>query len=127
MKWQSAGLLVFVLIVSGCKERIYKVTGSSNEHFIIFEGRKNGAGPAPDSVKIYVISRSSFSENDRTTIFEGQDVGKVCYRWINPMTLQIAISGGYADRVLSSAAIDGELLRIKYVGTEDSCRWQPTP
>src|SRR6202035_1784782 len=82
-----------------CSGRTQWVPTPPNVGLLLFESRINGAGPAPDSVKVYLTKTDKRPEKSDMPIFEGQDVGRICYIWSNSRELHLRISGGYVDRV----------------------------
>jgi hypothetical protein len=67
----------------------------------IFERRVDGAVAAPDSVQVYLAKSGATPKRGDKPIFEGQDVGRICYFWYRVGGLIINISGGYVDSVSS--------------------------
>ncbi len=83
-----------------------------------------GAGLAPDSVRAYLLVTGAIPVASTQPVFEGQDVGRVCYDWLTPTELHVRISGGYVDRVASQwQSPEGRWITIRYVGTS-GCVWR---
>lgn len=117
-------VLAMMLNLTSCSENLEKVSKSPNGQLTIYEGRKYGAGIAPDSVKVYISPSSSAIPKNAETVFEGQDVGRICYNWLTPSELNISISGGYVDQIASQWQIsDGVRVKVRYVGTS-GCVWR---
>lgn len=106
-------------ITTSCNEKAtsIEVTGSSGLRVI--EKRKSGAGPAPDSVKAFLVDAPTGGLGD--LIFEGQDVGRACYK-INNGLLTFNISGGYLDVIRSQATTSGGVVKIKRDNSLP-CKW----
>lgn len=66
-------------LLESCSAHIDHGHTPSNVDLFLFESRINGAGSAPDSIKIYMTDVNKVPKKEDTPIFEGQDVGKVCY------------------------------------------------
>lgn len=116
-------LTAMTLGVTSCKERETTVSKSPDGGVIVYEHRKAGAGPAPDSVKAFLAAVTSPHPQDAVPVFEGQDVGLICYDWPKPDELDVRISGGYIDRVASQwRRPDGRSVKIRYLGTS-GCVW----
>jgi hypothetical protein len=116
-------LTAMTLGITSCKERETTVSKSPDGGVIIFERRKAGAGPAPDSVKAFLAAVTSPHSQGAVPVFEGQDVGRVCYDWPKPDELDVRISGGYVDSVASQwQGPDGRHIKIRYGGTT-GCVW----
>lgn len=112
-----------MLSLTSCSERRAAVSKSPDGRIIVYEGRKSGAGPAPDSVTIYLLIAPNVPSADVKPILEGQDVGHVCYDWPSPSTLNIRISGGYIDHVASQwVGPNGRHIAVRYLGTS-GCIW----
>lgn len=116
-------LVGMMLGLTSCIERGEVVSRSPDGKIVVYEGRKEGAGLAPDSVETYLLVAAKVPAADAQSIFEGQDVGRVCYDWSSPTMLNVRISGGYADRVVSHwSSPDGRRISIRYLGTT-GCVW----
>lgn len=110
--------------LTSCSERRATVSKSPDGRTVVYEGRKSGAGPAPDSVTIYLLTAPAVPSADAEPIFEGQDVGHVCYDWPSPTALNIRISGGYVDRIVSQwVGPNGQHIAVRYLGTS-GCVWR---
>ena len=121
-------LITVTLILTSCSEKIEKISKSPDGSIIVYEGRNYGAVSAPDSVKAYLVSSVSDSTSleNVEAVFEGQDVGLVCYSWPTSKELNISISGGYVDHVASQwQSSDGRRVTIRYTGTS-GCMWHRT-
>jgi hypothetical protein len=119
--FSTAGM---VFGLTSCSERGAAVSKSPDGQITIYEGRTLGAGPAPDSVKTYLLVAAKVPSKDAVPIFEGQDVGRVCYDWLNSTTLNIRISGGYVDRLASQwLGPDGRRIGVRYLGIS-GCVWR---
>ena len=113
-----------MLGLTSCSERRAEVSTSPDGQIVVYEGRKPGAGPAPDSVAIYLTIASTDQSADAKSVFEGQDVGRVCYDWPSPSALNIRISGGYVDRVASQwIGPNGRRIAVRYLGSS-GCVWR---
>ena len=113
---------VALVSLAGCRERMFDVGSSPDKRIQLLERRTSGALAAPDSVKVY--ARAAHSDSSKRLIFEGQDVGKICYSWIDPETLRISISGGYPDQLATAVKIEGQLVRVQYAGVTSECVWR---
>lgn len=111
------------LLLTSCSEQGSVINKSPDGHFAVYEQRINGAGPAPDTVKAYILVSRSQPSSDDVPFFEGQDVGRICYNWSASGALQVKISGGYVDRVAQVwPSPDGRRLIIRYRGMT-GCTW----
>lgn len=119
-------LVVMMLNLASCSERIATVSKSPDSRVVVYEGHKAGPGQVPDSVRSFLLPAGSSPTADEKPIFEGQDVGLICYSWPSPTELNLKISGGYVDQVASQwQGPDGLRVTIRYVGTS-GCVWHPT-
>jgi hypothetical protein len=92
----------------------------------LFEERYLSGGTAPDLLKVYLVEsgKSQVGAHDQP-IFEGQDVGAVCYQWPSADELEIRISGGYVDHVEAVwRGNNNRAVNIRYMGM-DGCVWHP--
>lgn len=123
--WISLAIPISMLLVS-CNEEIKKVSVAPRGQVIVYEARTSGAGPAPDSVKVYLLNTGAAMEGRGQPIFEGQDVGAICYTWLTDEELNISISGGYVDRIVQGwRSSKGRLVKVRYIG-EPRCKWRRT-
>jgi len=99
------------------------VKAPPNAEFTLTEGRTSGTGAAPDVVKVYLSEREAASDG-KMVILEGEDLGKICYKWRDPTTVQISISDGYVDRVRADTKIGNKVFHLQYVGPSPSCQWK---
>lgn len=124
MNAKSLSILFALLALAGCHERTWKIAAPASAHLNIVEGRTSGPGLMPDLVSVYVSPSDAPNKISRVAIFQGQDIGKICYQWIDPATIELAISDGYADRVSTEVQLKGKILRVKYVGVSPNCHWR---
>ena len=121
----SLGILTSMLLAS-CSEKINKVSAAPNGQVVVYEARTSGAGPAPDSVKVYLLNAGAAMEGRDQPVFEGQDVGAICYTWPTDEELNISISGGYVDRIVQGwRSSEGRLVKVRYIA-EPRCKWRNT-
>jgi hypothetical protein len=120
----TRALMVMMIGLTSCSESRTKVSESPDGGLVVYEGKKLGAGQAPDSVKSYLAATGSVPAANAKPIFEGQDVGQICYNWAGPNELNIRISGGYVDSVVSLwHGPDNHHVTIRYLGAAD-CAWR---
>jgi hypothetical protein len=120
----TLSLAGMMLGLTSCSERRTAVTKSPDGQIVVYEGRKSAAGPAPDSVTIYLLIAPTVPTDDAKPIFEGQDVGHICYDWPSSSVLNIRISGGYVDNVASQwVGPNGRHIAVRYLGTS-GCAWR---
>ena len=120
----ALSIAVTMLTLTSCSERMQSVSKSPDGNIVIYEGRKSGAGPAPDSVRSYLSIVGADLTDDANPIFEGQDVGRICYSWQNSTELTVRISGGYVDRVAPQwESPEGRRVTIRYAGIS-GCEWR---
>lgn len=116
-------LAAMMLSLTSCSEMTTSVSKSPDGQVVVYERRKSGAGPAPDSVRSFLAAAGTTLPSKAEPILEGQDVGRVCYTWTSPTELNLRISGGYIDRVARRwQGQDGLRVEIRYVGTP-GCAW----
>jgi hypothetical protein len=120
----AAGLGVILLVTVACTRHVREVQVPPEVGLKLYEERVYGTGPAPDSLRVY-LSRDSYDvAKNRRPILEAQDAGTVCYEWKGSNELELRISGGYLDDVLSQwSGPDGRTVTVRYKGT-DGCAWR---
>lgn len=117
---RSALILTFSGCLASCGGKTSKIPTPDYSGVDVYEKRLFGAGPAPDSVKVYITDKGSALSEEISPVFEGQDVGLICYHWIGT-NLNISISGGYADQTVHRwFGTHGHKVNINYRG-KTSC------
>jgi hypothetical protein len=108
-----------------CKTKIKRYPAPPGVRLVVVERRVAGALAAPDDAKVYLVSSADALLTDATMIFEGQDMGAICYRWASPTELHISVSAGYPDQVFSRwTGRDGRSVKLIYEGARN-CAWSP--
>jgi hypothetical protein len=93
--------------------------------FRLSEVRSSGLGvTVPDLVRVYAGPREDKPNPSSVAIFSGQDMGKICYTWLNPTTVQLSMSGGYPEWIEPSARINGKTLSVQFIGAAPNCVWR---
>lgn len=120
---RSVATAIFCGLLASCTTRTRQIPVAPNLKLRLFESRIDGAGPAPDSIKIYITNFGEYPRKTDIPIFEGQEVGRVCYVWLSKYELHIRISGGYPDNVLGQWQDKaGHIVKIVFDGFKD-CKW----
>ena len=110
-------VLMSLVILEGCTKEIRSIAGPANAGVDVKEIRVSGAGPAPDSLKIFLTKRGSGVASSDKPIFEAQDAGLVCYQWVGAKELQIRLADGYVDKLESVWRDEtGNVIVIRYLG-----------
>ena len=117
-------VLSICCLLTSCSSKSRYVPTPDGVGLFIIESRISGAGPAPDSIRVYLTSTRKLPHKGDVPIFEGQDVGSVCYRWVGAGLLRLSISGGYLDRIYAQwHGVNGRTVIITYDGT-NNCHWK---
>ncbi len=117
------GVIIICLLLLACSESVVKISTPKEFEPDLYEVRILGEGIAPDSTKVYLVNPRETITEYSDPIFEGQDVGSVCYAWPGINELEISISGGYVDHVKSEwRQKDGRSVKINYV-INTNCLW----
>lgn len=114
-----------ILSLTSCGERSVALSKSPDGRIIVYEELISRPGLAPNTVSTYLLVGATTPSEGTDPVFEGQDVGRICYDWPSPTALNIRISGGYVDHV-ASHWIDpsGNRIAVRYLGTL-GCVWKP--
>jgi len=117
-------LVIVCSLLTSCVGRLHQEPVPHDIGLLLFERRIDGAGPAPNIVKVYLTNIGTTPRTDDIPIFEGQDMDKICYKWNNKNELHIRNSDGFVDRI-SQKWGDGKGRTVKLVfdGTND-CSWK---
>lgn len=94
-----AVLLVVMLVTACARKREIEVPVPPNIGLRLIEERHYSSGPGPDYVRVYLLTAGRSVSKSDVPIFQGQEVGQICYQWGSPTALQFGIDGGYVDSV----------------------------
>jgi hypothetical protein len=119
------GIVLTLSLLASCKGETKKIPVPAEVRLDLYEARILGAGLAPDSVRVHLVEAGQSFSKDSPTVFEGQDVGALCYTWRSPRDLWISMSGGYVDHVARQVIVGRQSINVKYT-TEISCSWKPS-
>lgn len=115
---------VICLFLLSCSENVEKIPTPKGFALDLYEVRILGEGIAPDSLKVYLVSPGEDITQKDYPVFEGQDIGSICYAWPNLNELEISISGGFVDNVETQwEQSNGHIVKIKYV-ENINCSWK---
>lgn len=120
---------VFTIIFSciclaACAEEIKKIPVSESVKLNIYEGRIRGGGLADDMLKIYLKNLGEDVRKDENPVFEAENVGRVCYKWLSNDVLEIKTDGNNAysiDPLWKGS--DGRIVRLHFMG-HSGCPWR---
>lgn len=118
-------LTISALALTGCSKHVIRVHSPAGIGVDILEVRVNGAGPAADTLAIFLANTGDDLASSAKPVFKAEDAGTACYDWTGRNKLNIRISGGYVDAVAPNwKGANNRVVDIAYQGTS-GCEWRP--